>query len=75
MTGAANHQLGGQATVADAAHFVGVPAVVADHLSSLVVKRVKLEIGTGAVRAAGSLLLATKKVEWLTAFRAVWRRR
>ena len=37
-------------------------------------KRVKLEIGTGAVRAVGSSLLATKKVEWLTAIRVVRRR-
>ena len=34
--GTANHQFRGQSTLAEAAHFVGVPAVVADHLGALV---------------------------------------
>ncbi len=33
---AANHQLGRQGALADAAHFVGVPAVVTDHLGAFV---------------------------------------
>ncbi len=37
-------------------------------------KRGQPEFGTGAVRVVGSSLLATKKVEWLTAFRVVRRR-
>ena len=34
----------------------------------------KLEIGTGAVRVVASSLLATKKVEWLTAFQVARKR-
>jgi hypothetical protein len=37
-------------------------------------EQVKPEIGTGAVRVVGSSLLATKKVEWLTAFQVARRR-
>ena len=37
-------------------------------------KRVRPEIRIGAVRVVASSLLATKEVEWLTAFRVVRRR-